>query len=453
MKPMRETLTEKLYLRIASDIRSGRLAAGTKLPSLRKEAEESGMSINTVIGAYNLLLSEGYVTAREKSGFYVAEFESLIPQMPVQENRTASEEKPQVREDLTDLSSNLVDSSLFPFSTLRQLYRETLSARNRHILEQSGPFTGEEDLRQEIAFYLMEHKEISCSPRQVVIGNGTTFHLQLLPSLLPSRPVFLMEKPGFESTREIIRDTGCRIIDIPVDNEGASISQIRESTEKIMDRPVFLHVSPSHQFPLGTTMTAPRRASIIEWANTGSQRYIIEDDYDSEFRYNGRPIAPLCNMDKSGRVIYLGTFSRTLTPSIRISYMILPPDLVDIYMEKFSRYPCPVSRIDQKAVALFISGGYFSRHISRMRRIYKSRRNEMIRLIREALPSAQIKGEEAGLHFIMRCPTDERSFTEKARQSGLRIQGTGTGWLVIGYAHLSEEEMQKFSSFLRHIEQ
>ena len=451
MKPMRETLTEKLYSRIASDIRSGRLAAGTKLPSLRKEAEESGMSINTVIGAYNLLLSEGYVTSREKSGFYVAEFEALIPQAPVPQ-RPPERERPQVPEDFTDLSSNLVDSSLFPFSTLRQLYREALSARNIRILEQSGPFIGEEDLRQAIASYLMEHRGISCSPSQVVIGNGTTFHLQLLPSLLSSRPVFLMEKPGFESTREIIRDTGCRIIDIPVDNEGASISRIRESTEKINDRPVFLHVSPSHQFPLGTTMTAPRRASIIEWANMRDQRYIIEDDYDSEFRYNGRPIEPLSNMDKSGRVIYLGTFSRTLTPSLRISYMILPEDLVDIYMRKFSRYPCPVSRIDQKAVALFISGGYFSRHISRMRRIYRSRRNEMIRLIREALPSAQIKGDEAGLHFIMRCPTDERSLIEKARQSGLRIQGTGTGWLVIGYAHLSADEMLRFASFLRDIE-
>ncbi|MBP5161703.1 MAG: PLP-dependent aminotransferase family protein [Spirochaetales bacterium] len=450
---MRETLTEKLYSRIASDIRSGRLAAGTKLPSLRKESEESGMSINTVIGAYNLLLSEGYVTAREKSGFYVAEFESLIPQTPVQKRTMEEEKQETTKEDFTDLSSNLVDSSLFPFSTLRQLYKEALSARNIHILDQSGPFTGEEDLRQAIASYLMEHKEISCSPRQVVIGNGTTFHLQLLPSLLSCRPVFLMEKPGFDSTRDIIRDTGCKIIDIPVDNEGASISHIRESTEHIKDKPVFLHVSPSHQFPLGTTMTAPRRASIIEWASMRDQRYIIEDDYDSEFRYNGRPIAPLCNMEKNGKVIYLGTFSRTLTPSLRISYMILPPDLVDIYMDKFSRYPCPVSRIDQKAVALFISGGYFSRHISRMRRIYKSRRSEMIRLILEAFPSAQIRGEEAGLHFIMRCPTDERSFIERARQSGLRIQGTGTGWLIIGYAHLSEDEMQRFASFLRHIEQ
>ena len=291
MKPMRKTLTEKLYSRIASDIRSGRLAAGTKLPSLRKEAEESGMSINTVIGAYNLLLSEGYVTAREKSGFYVAEFEALIPQAPVPQ-RPPERERPQVPEDFTDLSSNLVDSSLFPFSTLRQLYREALSARNIRILEQSGPFIGEEDLRQAIASYLMEHRGISCSPSQVVIGNGTTFHLQLLPSLLSSRPVFLMEKPGFESTREIIRDTGCRIIDIPVDNEGASISRIRESTEKINDRPVFLHVSPSHQFPLGTTMTAPRRASIIEWANMRDQlenrNIVIEDDEETVAQLSSR---------------------------------------------------------------------------------------------------------------------------------------------------------------------
>lgn len=196
-------------------------------------------------------------------------------------------------------------------------------------------------------------------------------------------------------------------------------------------------------------MSAPRRAAVLDWAKAQDGRYVIEDDYDSDFRYNGHPIASVCGMDTDGKVIYIGTFSRTLTPSIRLSYMILPPALLEKYRKRFSKYPCPVSRIDQKVVSLFMDNGFFERHISRMRRVYRSRRNRMLEVIQSAVPSAEIKGEEAGLHFIVRFPLPEKDVISRALGSGFRLQGTGTGWIVIGYAHLSDEQTERFYTFLR----
>ncbi len=444
---MREKLYENLYARFVEEIRTGTLKAQSKMPSIRRCAEEYGVSRNTVLGAYSLLLSEGYISCRERSGFYVAQFEAPIP------SRLSSAPKPEPKSEdskkpATDLSANLVDSSLFPYSTLRQLYRETLSGSNISILEHSGNSMGDEDLRLSIASYVFNHKGIACTPEQIVIGNGTSFHLQSLPSLFSQMPTFLMESPGFLSTRDIVSDTGSGIIDIPLDGEGASIAEIRRRSASL-DGTVLLHISPSHQYPMGTTMSAPRRAAILAWANAKAGRYIIEDDYDSDFRYNGHPIPPLCSMDTGDKVIYLGTFSRTLTPSIRLSYMILPPPLLERYRERFSKYPCPVSRIDQKVVSLFMDNGYFERHISRMRRLYRGRRNAVLQTIYEIWPQSEIRGEEAGLHFIVRFPISEAEVIRRAQTCGMRLQGTGTGWVVIGYAHLSEEDIARFGTFLQ----
>lgn len=448
---MRNSLYEQLYRKIANDIRTGNLKPNTKLPSVRKYADENAMSRNTVLGAYNLLLAEGYIYSKEKSGYYVAQLEQTLPQREKREIPRNLEPQENGKEDILDLSSNLVDSTLFPYSTLRQLYRETLSGKNIVLLEHSGSFQGDIELRSAIARYVYQHKGIECTPDQVIIGNGTSAHLQSLPRLFDSDVTFLMENPGFGGTNEIIRDMEKPIVQIPVDDEGASIQEIRNTTQKVCNGTVLLHISPSHQFPLGTTMTAPRRSSILKWAAEEPNRYIIEDDYDSDFRYNGHPIQSLCSMDAQEKVIYIGTFSRTLTPSLRISYMILPPHLMERYRICYSKYPCPVSRIDQKVVSLFMDGGYFERHISRMRRIYRGRRNAMIDILRKECPMVKIRGEEAGLHFIAHFPIEESELIRKAKDSGILLNGTGTGWVIIGYAHLSESDMQKIRIFLRNL--
>ncbi|MBR1919627.1 MAG: PLP-dependent aminotransferase family protein [Spirochaetales bacterium] len=445
---MRNSLYENLYRKIALDIRTGKLAADSKLPSIRGYADENGISRNTVLNAYNLLLLEGYIYSKEKSGFYVSHMEANPHEKksPVREESVERDEE----ESLLDLSANLVDSSLFPYSTLRQLYREALSGSNISLLEMAGSFKGDEELRSSIAEFVYSHRGITCTPEQVVIGNGTSYHLQQIARLFEDRPVYIMERPGFQSTLEIVKDTGCQIIQIELDEAGLRADLLKRRTKEIQSTQL-LHISPSHQFPMGTTMSAPRRSSILSWAYSKERRYVIEDDYDSDFRYIGHPIPSLESMDTRERVIYLGTFSRTLTPSMRISYMILPKPLSRLYDERFRYYQCPVSRIDQKALSLFMDQGYFVRHINRMKRIYRTRRDEMIALLESRLPSIEIRGEEAGLHFIIHTPIPERTLVSQAKKLGLFLKGTGNGWIIIGYAHLDGSEMEKAVSILEQI--
>lgn len=448
---MRNALYEKIYQTLVGEIKTGRLPAGTKLPSIRKYSEENGISLNTVQSAYNLLLSEGYVYAREKSGYYVATFEtSLIEERekPEVEKKEAvqAEEMPA----LLDLSANLIDSSSFPYSTLRQLYREALSGRNNEILEKHGDNRGDEELRSAITRFVYQHRGVVCTPDQVVVGNGTLFHMEFLARLFGKEASFLMETPGFHSNLRILQNYGTKVQLVQMDEEGVSMEEVRALTSTKSGLEV-LHVTPSHQYPKGITMSAPRRSSLLKWAYEEKNRYIIEDDYDSDFRYNGHPIPSLSSMDTQGRVIFIGTFSRTLTPSMRVSYMILPMDLLCRYRESFGYYPCPVSRIDQKVIAEFMAGGYYERHISRMRRIYRTKRNLMVSLLSEALPELEIQGSEAGLHFIIRHPSirEESLLVEKGKAFGLYLKGAGDGWLIVGYAHLSEEEMTEAVEKLR----
>ena len=446
---MHTSLYENLYRKIALDIRTGRLEPDSKLPSIRGYAEEHAISKNTVINAYNLLLSEGYIYSKEKSGFYVSKMETGL-YAEAKQNRIETEIKDKISEPILDLSSNLVDSTNFPYSTLRQLYREALSKTSISLLDQAGDLFGEKDLRKSIADFVYTHKGINCTYEQVVIGNGTAYHLNKIAVMFDQKGTFLMEEPTFQSTLQIIKDTGINIIQIKQDKEGINLAELKKSGE-VHTGIQFLHISPSHQFPMGTTMSAPRRSSVLSWAYSADQRYIIEDDYDSDFRYIGHPIPSLQSMDTRERVIYVGTFSRTLTPALRISYMILPKQLVKKYEERFYYYQCPVSRIDQRVLSLFIDQGYFVRHINRMRRLYKSKRDYMLSLIKNKLPGVRTEGENAGLHFILRANKGENELIREANKLGLFLRGTGNGWIIIGYAHLTVDEMDKAVGILEQI--
>ncbi|MCR5731369.1 MAG: PLP-dependent aminotransferase family protein [Sphaerochaetaceae bacterium] len=447
---MHVSLYEDIYKKIALDIRTGRLAPDSKLPSIRSFADEKGISRNTVINAYNLLLFEGYIYSKEKSGFYVSRMETNPYEIKEHIEAKQVKEDKEESEPILDLSANLIDSSMFPYSTLRQLYREALSKESIFLLEQAGSLMGEEDLRRSIASFVYTHRGINCSFEQVVIGNGTAYHLQKIARLFGSKPTFIMEEPTFQSTLQIIKDTDSEIIQIKQDREGIKVSDLKKATSKKKETQL-LHISPSHQFPMGTTMSAPRRSSILSWAYSNNNRYVIEDDYDSDFRYIGHPIPSLQSMDTRDRVIYLGTFSRTLTPALRVSYMILPKQLVRLYKERFNYYHCPVSRIDQRVLSLFIDQGYFVRHINRMKRLYRSKRDYMLDLLREKLPSIRIQGEAAGLHFIIKANKSENELIRQANKLGLFLRGTGNGWIIIGYAHLKDEEMNQAIGILEQI--
>ncbi|MCQ2588917.1 MAG: PLP-dependent aminotransferase family protein [Treponema sp.] len=466
MKKTEESLYFNIYKKITTDIRSKRLLSNTKLPSVRKAAAFYNVSCNTIQNAYNQLLDEGYIYSKEKKGYFVSTFDSHIltnhaPKFPP--NKPAKAENAPPSSNTITLEANLTDTSFFPYATLRQLYREALSQKNNEMLERSGNFQGEASLRNAIATWLYAHRGVNCSPDQLLIGGGTSDLIQLIIRLFTLKaqksshnaflqPVFFLEKPGFTTIKKIIEDSGCSTVEIPVTEEGADLNTLLEQSKKTEvkgNETCLLHLTPAHQFPTGVTMTAPRRNSILKWAQEKENRYIIEDDYDSDFRYKGIPIPALQGFDENQKVIYMGTFSRTLTPALRISYIILPHPLMELYKENFAYYKCPVPRIEQQVLADFIQGGYFERHINRAKKIYKSRRDLMLELLHKNFPAIQIQGEQAGLHFIAKIPQiTEQEFIQKAQKQNILIKGTETGWLIIGYAHLSLEEIQKIFSKL-----
>lgn len=470
------TIYRQIYNKIIEEIRTGKLKPGQKILSIRKFADENGISCNSVQNAYNQLLEEGYIYSREKSGFYVADFEENLIHLELKDNSAFLENNQNTTNDkqtLTNtnlsrppfsgnhiysanpnvsgklnLSANLTDSSLFPYDTLRRLYRKVLSTSNESILGQNGDFCGDLEFRKSIADYLYNHRGINCSPEQIIIGSGTASLMSKLIRLFKfseeTTPVFLIENPCYEKTKRIIQDEGCNLISLPMDENGATVPELTiqpSSTFQNESQTTILLISPSHQFPLGITMPVTRRTALVNWANQDSNRYIIEDDYDSEFRYKGHPIPALQSMDTNGRVIYIGTFSRTLTPSMRINYAVLPQKLALLYKKRFNYYSCPVPRIEQQVLSLFINGGYFERHINRSKKIYKARRDLMISELEKKIPACKLYGTQAGLHFIMQVK-DEKTFIKKAAENNLILQGTGKGSVIIGYAHLKDEEIK-----------
>lgn len=459
-------LYEELYQKILDDIKNGKLTKNSKLPSVRKTADENGISCNTVINAYNQLLQEGYIYSKEKSGFYVSDFDDDFYDFsetnhfrPAPQKRISSGSSPKIpAEDDSkniNLSANLIDSSFFPYSTLRSLYRRVLSEQNESLFDKSGDFCGDFDLRNSIADFLYEHRGVKCNAEQIIIGSGTEYILQQIIKIFctkdNSHPLFFMESPCFKRNLQIVNETVCKTISVPLDSNGIDFDFVQKESQKYLQTQI-LHISPFHQFPMGITMSVQRRNSILQWAAKNENAFIIEDDYDSDFRYSGRKILSLQGIDKKEKIIYMGTFSRTLTPSMKISYAVLPPKLAIIAAEIFKGYSCSVSRIDQAVISIFIKEGFLYRHINRVKKIYRQRHDLMIKLLKEKIKNIQISGEQCGLHFIIKIPgKTEEEIILKAKEKNLILQGTGNGWLIIGYAHLNENEIKNAVNILSYI--
>lgn len=461
-----------LYLRvftsIAQDIISGNRKAGEKIPSIRNCASDLGISRNTVEAAYYELLAEGFIESRPKSGFYVCAVSSSLKKRWAQTDSSYQLEIQEKFEDDTaqnyiDLQANRIDESLFPYTVLRKLYRETVSGHKAGLFLKKGNAQGDLGVRSAICSYLSWSKGLICSEDSIIIGAGTEYLLQLAIKILHRyrleqlgekvRINFLLEEPGYEKIRSIVTDEQCTAKGIQVDSEGILISQLQKFTPEDQ----LLHaayVTPAHQYPLGVTMSYKRRKELLLWAKQ-NKSFIIEDDYDSDFYYTGRIQPPLQSLDDNDSVLYVGTFSRSLAPSMRVSYLILNKKLLPIYKNFFSHYSCTVSRIEQHVISQFITLGHFERHINRTRKVYRFRRDYMIRQIHTAIPQAVIRGEHAGLHFIAELPfSKHRSiFEQKALEKGLKIttlehSRPGTILCIIGYAHLTEEEIARASQIL-----
>lgn len=390
-----------LYELIKADIKKGRLKADEKMPSKRSFANNLGISTISVENAYDQLISEGYIYTLPKKGYFVSRLEGMQrPQILVKESQEIiMPEAP--KEYAFDFSSTKVASLDFPFSIWAKMIRETISEKENELLEVS-PCGGVRELREAIAKHLQSFRGMSINPDQIIVGAGTEYLYGLLIKLLGKDKIYCIENPGYKKLKQIYEDNDveCRIANM--DDKGILVEELKALNADVA------HISPTHHFPTGITMPINRRYEVLAWANEKDGRYIIEDDYDSEFRINGKPIPPLQNIDVCGKVIYMNTFSKSLTSTIRISYMVLPEALANEFYRRLSFYSCTVSTFEQYALARFINEGYFEKHINRMRLKYGRRRAKIIEIIQKNFTEQQcrILENDSGLHFILEFNTN-----------------------------------------------
>ena len=442
----------QLYAFMKEDILTGRLEADYRLPSRRAFAKNLGISIVTVETAYEKLEAEGYIYSLPRKGFYV----SRIDRSFVGAREGTGESRPVLVSDLDrkeddrvlyDFASNSTLPELFPFSTWARTMRGVISDQSRELVERA-PGGGIRSLREAIAGHLLEFRGMHADPGQIIVGAGTEYLYSLILQLLGRERLYAVEDPGYAKIAKIYRAGGVGVRYLRVDREGISVKVLEESGADIV------HISPSHHFPTGTVMPVSRRYDLLGWACAREGRYIIEDDYDSELRMDGRPVPTLRSMDPADRVIYVNTFSKSLASTIRISYMVLPVRLAERFYRELGFYSCTVSNFQQYTLARFIASGSFGNHINRMRRYYRKVRDSLLERIQgsPAFKSCRIMEENAGLHFLLKTDTSlsDRELKERALGRGIRISCLSDyyhvpdrapgGILLINYSGIRPEE-------------
>lgn len=439
----------QLHDHIAREITAGRLRENERLPGKRTAANLLGVSLSTVDGAYQLLASEGFVEARPRSGFVVCHLEQLAPPAP-ETARTAGENGEPAAAAALSLLTGGVDASLFPFRTWARLFKETLY--NRPDLLAHGDPRGDADLRQAIASYLHHARGLSAPADRIVVGAGMEYLLWLLCHLLKGKRA-AVEDPGYPKVHQILSRGGIDVRFVPLDAQGMDPRALQAAGAD------FAYITPGHQFPTGLVTPAGRRTELLKWAAGRPGRWLIEDDYDSEFRYDGRPMPCMQVLDPQ-RVIYIGTFSRTIAPAIRVAYMVLPPVLMEEYGRSFSFFSCTVSRFEQQTLCRYIDEGHFGRSLNKMRKQYRQRRDRLLEELRRVFGArALAENTHTGLSFLLRPDTDrsEAGIEARARALGLAVRGLGSYGhgpsagppaLVIGFGSLDSASIPAAADLL-----
>lgn len=473
-------LYEQIYEHIKREIRDGKLLAGERLPSTRSLAEYLQVARSTVDYAYGQLIDEGYIEARPCKGYFVCPMEELMQleeglailaggmetvARGITVRETGEEGKPGEGAEspalICDFSPHDIDMSGFPFGVWKKISKNILTDANSDLFSRGEP-QGDYELRQTISRYIHSSRGVNCRPEQIVVGAGNDYLLLLLEKLLGRQVRIAMENPTYLRSYRIMRSFGYRIVTVDADESGMKAGQLEKENVSAV------YCMPSHQFPSGTIMPIGRRLELLKWAGKGQDRYIIEDDYDSEFRYHGKPIPALQATDEQGKVIYIGSFSKSIAPAIRISFMVLPEVLLEKYRRELFFFSCTVSRIDQSILNEFIMDGYFERHLNRMRKIYRAKHELLLEELRPFRKKFAISGENAGLHLVLTAKDDipERELVAAAAAVGVRVYGlsenmaetssqTGTGELrkgatvLMGFGALTHEQIREGIGRLR----
>lgn len=441
------TMYEFLYEKIKEDIMQGALKAGEKLPSKRAFAEHMDVSLKTVENAYNQLLLEGYITSAEKKGYFVSRLSKGSTQAT---GYVSSYMKSKEEKILADFTAHNINYEKFPFSSWAKVMRETLTDYDTTLLKMV-PFNGVEELRIQIAGHLYRYRGMQVSPDRIIIGAGTEYLYGRLLQLLGKDAFYAVENPGYKKISRLYDANGVKWTYIDIDKSGMNVKALSASGANVA------HVSPEHHYPVGIVTPITRRQELLAWAAEETGRYIIEDDYDCEFRLVGRTIPSLQSMDTNHRVIYMNNFSKTMVPSLRVSYMVLPEKLMQRYMATMSFYSCSVSGFEQYALARFMEKGYFERHIRRSIHYYRQQRDKILKMFRASSLSkiSRIIETGAGTHFLLRVETDLSDVEVKwaAKERGILLQSLSEycfenqhlykGFMIINYSDMEEERLKK----------
>lgn len=426
-------LYEKIYEYIKNEIVDGKISRGEKLPSTRLLANNLSVSRSTVELAYDQLLAEGYIEAEPYRGYFVCDIEALYQleqRNHIQEKLQAGQSwqpgwKTEIKHGAgsskqkeIDFSPYTIDTQNFPYNVWRKLHKNVLLDDREEILL-SGDGQGDYELRVAIADYLHQARGVNCVAEQIIIGAGNEYLELLLTQVLGEKKTVLMDDPTYLQAYRTFSNMGYLVKNIPAEQGSMPIEAVRRENADV------LYVMPSHQFPLGTVMPLKQRLELLKWASEKEGRYLIEDDHDSEYRYKGKPIPSLQSIDHEEKVIYLGTFSKSIAPSLRISYMVLPQHLLKNYQNFCGFYSTTVSKIQQEVLREFISGGYFERHLNKMRGIYKNKHDFLVSELKKRPWVENIAGDNAGLHVLVQVDTQmsEEELCERAAEQGIHLMG------------------------------
>lgn len=421
----------QIYEYFKNEIINGTYKANTKLPSKRNLAKEYKISLNTVDNAYSKLLEEGFIYSKERQGFFVSDVGELyvLDSKPI--HITKEEENIEY-----DFSYSGV-SEEFPYKIFKKISSNIFD--NKDILEKVD-YQGYLPLRTQISEYLDKSRGFKADPSQIVISSGSEYLFQIIFKLISGK--FGIEDPGYNMLSNIMDTNDINYEFIPVDKNGMDLTKLKKSKSD------FCVITPAHQFPTGVIMNMQRR---VELLNMKKIKYVIEDDYDSEFKYSKRPVPALKSIDVNDKVIYIGSFSKSISPSFRVSFMVLPFDLVEKYNKIFKFFICPVSIMVQKMLTTFIETGEFEKHLNRMRKIYSKKRQLLIDMLSER-KDITIRGADAGLHVVLEYPKNysEEYIVKKAKEKKIKVYGLSSYGtkreipsILLGFATLSEEKLKE----------
>ncbi|EKQ55913.1 MULTISPECIES: PLP-dependent aminotransferase family protein [unclassified Clostridium] len=448
-----DPLYVQIYNVLRKDIISGQLPEGSKLVSTRNLAASLSVSRNTVESAYLQLCSEGYISSKAGSGFIVEKLDnSIVSKLKEQEIKgTNSYGNINTKVDERykyDFQYGNLSASDFPLQLWKKISNKCLSSMEVKDIMSYNSNKGELDLQIEIMKYLNKSRGVYCKPEQIILSSGIGQSLSLICQILRSNSnQIAVEDPGYDGARTIFTNNGYEVIPIGLENDGINIEELENSSARIV------YVTPSHQFPMGAVMPISKRLKLLDWA-LRKDGIIIEDDYDSELRYNTRPIPSIQGINKSEKVVYVGTFSKSLSPSMRTSYIVLPQLLAEKYDKFFNKYHSSISLIQQNIIQQFMSLGYWERHLRKICISNKRKHDMLIYAVNKFLgDKVTIHGRNAGLHIILELKNGlcEKELIKKARNFGVKIYPVSTFWIMLekytnnmvllGFGNMSENEI------------